>query len=148
MAKVKDILALKGSDVVTMVADDAVVTAARLMNSRGIGGVIVLDDDEVVGIFTERDVMRRVVAERLDPVTTIIRDVMTSPVMTCRPEAKIDECVALMTEKRVRHLPVIDDSGLCGIITTGDILAHQAEEQADTIEHLNRYVFDTRPVAP
>ena len=148
MAKVKDILALKGPDVVTMVADDAVVTAARLMNSRGIGGVIVLDDDEVVGIFTERDVMRRVVAERLDPVTTVIRDVMTTPVMTCRPDAKIDECAALMTDKRVRHIPVIDESGLCGIITSGDILAHQIAEQADTIEHLHSYVFDTRPVAP
>ena len=136
MAKVKDILALKGPDVVTMVADDAVVTAARLMNSRSIGGIVVLDDDEVVGIFTERDVMRRVVAERRDPVTTVIRDVMTTPVITCRPEAKIDECIALITEKRVRH------------ITSGDILAYQVEEQADTIEHLNRYVFDTRPVAP
>lgn len=148
MAKVKDILAQKGTDVVTMVADDAVVTAARLMNSRGIGGVIVLDDEEVVGIFTERDVMRRVVAERRDPVTTVIRDVMTTPVFTCRPDAKIDECVALITEKRVRHIPVVDNSGLCGIITSGDILAHQVEEQADTIEHLHSYVFDTRPVAP
>jgi len=148
MAKVKDILALKGPDVVTMVADDAVVTAARLMNSRSIGGIVVLDDDEVVGIFTERDVMRRVVAERRDPVTTVIRDVMTTPVITCRPEAKIDECIALITEKRVRHIPVVDDSGHCGIITSGDILAYQVEEQADTIEHLNRYVFDTRPVAP
>ncbi|MGD8726254.1 MAG: CBS domain-containing protein [Gemmatimonadales bacterium] len=148
MAKVKDILAHKGSDVVTMVADDAVVTAARLMNSRGIGGVVVLEEDEVVGIFTERDVMRRVVAERRDPVTTIIRDVMSTPVFTCQPEANINECVALITEKRVRHIPVIDDAGLCGIITSGDILAHQLEEQADTIQHLNRYVFDTRPVAP
>ena len=148
MAKVKDILSLKGPDVVTMVADDAVVTAARLMNSRGIGGIVVLDDDEIVGIFTERDVMRRVVAERRDPVTTVIRDVMTTPVITCRPEAEIDECVALITEKRVRHIPVVDDSGLCGIITSGGILAHQVEEQAETIQHLSSYVFDTRPVAP
>jgi CBS domain-containing protein len=148
VAKVKDILAQKGSDVVTMVADDAVVTAARLMNSRGIGGVIVLDDDEVVGIFTERDVMRRVVAERRDPVTTVIRDVMTTPVITCRPEAGLDDCIALITEKRVRHIPVVDESGLCGIVTSGDILAHRFQEQADTIEHLHSYVFDTRPVAP
>jgi len=148
MAKVKDILARKGRDVVTMVADDAVLTAARLMNSRGIGGVVVLEDDEVVGIFTERDILRRVVAERRDPVTTVIRDVMTSPVFTCRPDATIEECVALITEKRVRHIPVVDESGLSGIITSGDILAYQVEEQADTIQHLNRYVFDTRPVSP
>ncbi len=148
MAKVKDILARKGRDVVTIVADDAVLTAARLMNSRGIGGIVVLEDDEVVGIFTERDVLRRVVAERRDPVTSVIRDVMTSPVYTCKPDAKIEECVALITEKRVRHIPVVDESGLCGIITSGDILAHQLEEQADTIQHLHRYVFDTRPVTP
>ena len=148
MATVKDTLDRKGRDVVTMVADDSVLTAARLMNSRGIGGIVVLDDDEVVGIFTERDVLRRVVAERLDPAKTLIRDVMTTPVYTCRPEAKLSECVALITEKRVRHIPVVDDTGLCGIITSGDILASQMEEQADTIEHLHRYVFDTRPVAP
>ena len=148
MATVKETLDRKGRDVVTMVADDSVLTAARLMNSRGIGGIVVLDDDDVVGIFTERDILRRVVAERLDPAKTLIRDVMTTPVYTCRPQAKLSECNALITEKRVRHIPVVDDTRLCGIITSGDILASQMEEQADTIAHLHLYVFDTRPVAP
>jgi CBS domain-containing protein len=144
MATVQDILGRKGGDVVTMVADDSVLTAARLMNSRAIGGVVVVEDDEVVGIFTERDVLRRVVAERLDPAKTVIREVMSAPVITCKPEAKIAECVALITDKRVRHIPVVDDNGLCGIITSGDILAHQVEEQADTIQYLNNYMFDIR----
>jgi CBS domain-containing protein len=146
MAAVKDILSRKGRDVVTMVADDSVLTAARLMNSRGIGSVIVVEDDEVIGVFTERDVLRRVVAERLDPAKAVIRDVMTTPVFTCKPDAKLEDCVALITSKKIRHIPVVDASGLCGVVTSGDILAYQMEEQADTIQHLHNYVFDVRPV--
>ncbi len=144
MSTVKDILTRKGSDVVTIVADDSVLSAARLMNKRGIGGIVVIEDDEVIGIFTERDILRRVVAERRDPTNTLIRDVMTTPVMTCKPEAKLEECTALMTDKRVRHIPVVDADGLCGIVTSGDILAYQVSEQADTIQYLNSYVFDLR----
>lgn len=144
MATVQEILGRKGRSVVSIVADDSVLTAARLMNSRGIGSVVVLDDDELVGIFTERDILRRVVAERQDPAKTTIRDVMTAPVITCRPEAKVEECVALITERRIRHIPVIDDDGICGMITSGDILAHQVTEQADTIQYLNNYMFDIR----
>jgi CBS domain-containing protein len=69
---------------------------------------------------------------------------MTSPVITCRPEARVEECMALFTEKRVRHLPVVDDDGLRGLITSGDLLAHQVQEQKDTIQYLNSYVFDIR----
>lgn len=144
MATVKDILDKKGAAVVTIVPDDSVLTAAKLMNQRGIGGVVVVEDDEVVGVFTERDVLRRVVAERRDPAKTVIRDVMTSPVITCRPGAGLDECRALMTDKRVRHLPVVEAGTLCGIVTSGDLLAHHAMEQADTIQYLNNYMFDIR----
>jgi CBS domain-containing protein len=144
MATVKDILDRKGATVVTIVPDDSVLTAAKLMNQMRIGGVIVVEDDDIVGIFTERDVLRRVVAERLDPATTPLREVMTSPVITCKPGAPLEEVRALITDKRVRHLTVVDEDGLCGIVTSGDLLAHQAEEQADTIQYLNSYMFDIR----
>jgi CBS domain-containing protein len=144
MVTVKDILDRKGSNVVTIVPDDSVLTAAKLMNQLRIGGVVVAEDGEIVGIFTERDILRRVVAERLDPAKTPIRDVMTSPVTTCRPEAPLDEVRALITEKRVRHIPVANEDGLCGIVTSGDLVAHQTEEQADTIQYLNSYMFDIR----
>jgi CBS domain-containing protein len=144
MATVQDIVGRKGRSVVSIVADDSVLTAARLMNKRGIGSVVVLEDDELVGIFTERDILQRLVAERRDPAKTTIREVMTTPVITCRPEAKIEECVALITERRIRHIPVIDDDGLCGMITSGDILAYQVRDQADTIQYLNNYMFDIR----
>lgn len=144
MPTVKDILAAKGDEVVSVVAAESVLNAARLMNERGIGGVLVMEEGELVGIFTERDVLRRVVAERRDPATTTLREVMTAPVIRCRPDAKVVECRALMSQKRIRHMPVMCEDEVCGIITTGDILAHQVREQQDTIEHLNRYVFDLR----
>jgi IMP dehydrogenase len=144
MATVQDILGRKGGEVVTMVRGDSALHAARLMNERGIGSVMVTEGDAIVGIFTERDVLRRVVAEQKDPATVMLSDVMTSPVITCRPDARVEECMALFTEKRVRHLPVVDDDGLQGMITSGDLLAHQVQEQKDTIQYLNSYVFDIR----
>lgn len=144
MGTVKDILAKKGQSVVSLEADEPVVHAARLMNERGIGGIVVMEGDHMVGVFTERDILRRVVAERRDPAATQLRDVMTTPVIYCPPDAKLDELTALMTEERIRHLPVMDEGKLCGIITTGDILAFQVREQAFHIEHLHKYVYDLR----
>ena len=144
MARVKDILARKGDIVVTIGADESVADAARLMNERGIGGLVVMDRDQMVGIFTERDVLRRVVAEKRDPAATPVREVMTSPVVTCGLDAPLEQCVELVTSKRIRHIPVLEEGQLCGIITSGDMLAFQVQEQQDTIEHLNRYVFDVR----
>jgi CBS domain-containing protein len=144
MSIVQDILDRKGRDVVSVESTDSVLTAARLMNDRGIGGVVVTEGGRVAGIFTERDVLRRVVAERRDPAGTAVRDVMTAPVLRCRLDTRLDDCRALMTERRIRHLPVEDDDGLRGIITTGDLLAHHVREQQDQIEFLNSYVFDIR----
>jgi CBS domain-containing protein len=144
MATVESILGRKGRDVVCVAASESVLNAATIMNERGIGGVVVTDDGEMVGIFTERDVLRRVVAENRDPSETLIRDVMTSPVVSCRPDTPLEECSAAMTGRRVRHLPVLDESGLSGIVTSGDILAHQVEDQEATIQHLNSYIFNVR----
>jgi CBS domain-containing protein len=144
MATVKDILSKKGASVITLVASDSVLDAARIMNTEGIGGLVVTDGGVMVGIFTERDILRRVVSEQRDPGTTQLRDVMTSPVVYCPSDAKLEELTALMTEKRIRHLPVMDEGELCGIVTTGDLLAFEVKEQAYTIEHLHKYVYDIR----
>ena len=144
MSTAQTILDRKGRGVVTIVPDDSVLAAAHLMNRRAIGGLVVAEDEQIVGVITERDVMRRIVAERRDPATTTIREVMTTPVVTCRPEAKLEECSAVMTAKRIRHLPVADENGLVGIITSGDILAYQFDEQEATIQHLNSYFFNVR----
>lgn len=144
MVTVSEILQAKGGEVVTMVADESVLNAARLMNERGIGGIVITEGDEIVGIFTERDILRRVVAEQRDPASVRLRDVMTSPVITCRPDATLEQCSTLFMERRVRHVPVLGAQGLCGIVTAGDILAQQVREQQDTIQFLNSYVFDIR----
>ena len=144
MSTVQSVLAKKGGQVVTIGAADTALVAATLMNERGIGGLVVLDGGRVAGMFTERDILRRVVAMRGDPATTPVREVMTSPVAYCRLETTLDECRAVMTDKRIRHLPVVDEKGVCGIVTIGDLMAHDVTDQQATIQYLNEYIFGVR----
>jgi CBS domain-containing protein len=141
---VRDILARKGKEMVSVTPAATVLEAARHMNARGTGSVLVLEGGQLVGIFTERDVLRRVVAERRDPATTAVRDVMTTSLITCKPETPVGECAAVMTQRRIRHLPVVGPDGLCGLVTTGDVLAFQFAEQEATLKHLSSYFYDTR----
>ena len=144
MSTVQSVLAKKGGQVVTISVADTALVAATLMNERGIGGLVVLDGGRVAGMFTERDILRRVVAMRRDPATTPVRDVMTAPVAFCRQETTLDECRAVMTERRIRHLPVVDEKGVCGIVTIGDLMAHDVKDQEATIQYLNEYIFGVR----
>lgn len=145
MATLRDIIARKGGTVIAVRPADTVLHAANLMNERGIGGVLVLDAaGEPAGIFTERDVLRRVVAPGRDPATTHVGEVMTSPVTTSPPDLTVDECAALMTRRRIRHLPVRDGTGLAGVVTIGDILAYQVGEQQATIAQMTSYLYDVR----
>jgi CBS domain-containing protein len=145
MAVVRDLLARKGTDVVSIAPTATVLDAARLMNDRSVGGVLVVDEhNQLLGISTERDILRRVVAAEKDPATTKVSEVFTQSVVTCAPQTSVDECGVIMSTRRVRHLPVIDERGLHGVVTIGDLLAHRVSEQETTIQHLNSYVFDTR----
>ncbi|MEZ5319325.1 MAG: CBS domain-containing protein [Vicinamibacterales bacterium] len=145
MATVATLLARKPSDVYAIGPTDSVLDAARLMNARHIGGLVVLTSDRhLVGMFTERDILTRVVARQLDPATTRVEEVMTTPVAVCRRETPVEECRAAMTARRIRHLPVVDGERLVGILTTGDILAHEVSEQGSTIEFLSEYLFGGR----
>lgn len=144
MPTVEVVLARKGGQVVTIGAADSALMAATLMNERAIGGLVVLEAGRVAGMFTERDILRRVVAMKRDPAATPVREVMTTPVAFCRRETTLGECRAVMTEKRIRHLPVVDDKGVCGIITIGDLMAHEVTDQEATIQYLNEYIFGVR----
>jgi CBS domain-containing protein len=144
MATVQMVLAKKGREVVSTTVSDTVLDAATLMNQRGIGGLIVLDGDQVVGMFTERDILRRVVAAQRDPARTQVGEVMTTPVAVCRSETSLGECRAVMTEKRIRHLPVMDEERVCGIVTIGDLMAQEVTEHEATIQYLNEYIFGVR----
>ncbi len=144
MATVQDILAKKGSDIISVGPGETVLRAAQLMNDRGIGGLVVTEAKRLAGIFTERDILRRVVAQRRDPAATKVVDVMTAPVTACGPDTPLDECAAMMTGKRIRHLPVVGDKGLVGVITIGDVLAFKVSEQQQTIDYMHHFMFDLR----
>lgn len=145
MATVLDLLHRKGHQVHTISRADRVVDAAGLMNQHGVGGLVVTDDQgRVVGMFTERDVLRRVVGQGRDPATTLVAEVMTGEILACVPETTLEECAAVMTAKRVRHLPVLGSGGLSGIVTIGDLLAYQVDEQRTTIQYLTSLVYENR----
>jgi CBS domain-containing protein len=140
MPKVQDILSHKGGNVATIEADRSVVDAAQEMNQRRIGSLVVMKGQRVVGIFTERDILVRVVAERRDPEKTVVGDVMTTPVVCCVPETELAECRAIVTNRRIRHIPICVAGKLVGIVTSGDILARESLELEGTLESLSQYI--------
>ncbi len=145
MKRAKDILQKKGHEVASIVEDLSTLDAAREMNLRRIGSLVVVKGDRVVGIVTERDILTRVVAESRDSGTTRVAEVMTSPVACCKLETSLEECRSVMTELRIRHLPVVEEGKLQGIVTSGDVLAFEATEQQSTIEYLYNYLYGTAP---
>jgi len=112
MFTIRDVLAKKDADVATISPQSTVLDAADLMNERRIGALCVVEGETLVGVFTERDILNRVVSAKLDPATTKIADVMTVPVTTCGPNGKTADCAAVMSHKRIRHLPVVEDGKL------------------------------------
>ena len=144
MPKAQSILEKKGSDVATVDRKATVLDAARTMNQRRIGAVVVTDGDRVIGIFTERDILNRVVALGKDPTVTPVGEVMTSPMACCRRDTRIAECKTVMSQKRIRHLPVVEEGKLYGMISAGDILASEVSDQQATIEYLHEYLYGHR----
>ena len=143
MKKVRDILGKKGTEVASLGEDLSALDAARAMNMRRIGSLVVVKGERVVGIVTERDILTRIVAESREPGATRVAEVMTSPVACCKLETSLEECRTVMTELRIRHLPVVEDDKLLGIVTSGDVLAFEATEQQSTIEYLYNYLYGT-----
>ncbi|MCX7012692.1 MAG: CBS domain-containing protein [Candidatus Sumerlaeota bacterium] len=141
MARVQEILEKKGCQVATIGPEVTVLEAARQMNARRIGALVVVEGESIVGMFTERDILTRVVVGQLDPATTRVGRVMTTPVACCRPDTRLEECMSVMTIKRIRHLPVIEGTQLAGIVTSGDLLAREVAEHRETIEHLHQYIY-------
>ncbi|MEW6249530.1 MAG: CBS domain-containing protein [Planctomycetota bacterium] len=141
MSTVQSILDRKGKQVHSIGEDQTVLAAASAMNAHRIGALVVTRGDVVVGIFTERDILNRVVAARRDPERTLVREVMSSPVACCAPETTRDECRAVMRARRIRHLPVVHEGRLVGIVSIGDVLETADAEQAATIQHLYEYMY-------
>ena len=140
MKTVRDLLRRKGSDVWSVGPETTVYDALRLMAEKNIGAVLLLDGEQLVGIFSERDYARQVVLKGKSSKETPVREVMTSPVVFVRPEQTIEECMALMTDKRIRHLPVIDEGRLVGLISIGDVVKAQIADRDFMIEQLTDYI--------
>ena len=140
MAKVKDILALKGPSVWSVEPSASVSDAMKLMAEKGIGALMVIDGEKLVGILSERDYARKVILQGRASRTTQVREIMTSHVLYAEPEQNIEECMALMTDKRVRHLPVYEEGRLVGVISIGDLVKSIITEQKFIIEQLERYI--------
>lgn len=141
MPAVFELLQVKGGAVHSVPARMTVLDATKMMNQHHIGAVVVAEEDRIVGIFTERDVLRRVVAEERNPSQTLVADVMTRDVLVCRPLMDVDEARGVMKHRRVRHLPVVTDEGrILGMISIGDLNAHQCSDQEMTISHLYQYL--------
>jgi len=140
MQTVKEILASKGSAVLSIAPDAKVGDALRFMLEKNVGALIVIENGKIVGIFSERDFARNAVATSGACTSLNVRDVMTSQVFYVMPGDNIDQCMALMTNKRVRHLPVLDNNVPIGMISIGDVVNTVIKEQAKTIDQLERYI--------
>ncbi len=141
MPTVDSILQRKGRHVYSIGHDATVLEAARRMNEHRIGALVVVRDGKVVGIFTERDVLNRVVAAQLDPATTRVEQVMSAPVACCTPATTRAECRHVMRQRRIRHLPVVEGDRLIGIVSIGDIVEDEGAEQQETIRYLYEYMY-------
>jgi len=142
MPTASDILSRKGFSVFVVPSNSTVLEAVERMNQLRVGAVVVMDQGKMRGMFTERDVLRRVVGERRDPAITKVESVMTTEVICCGANTDMDEISAIMKERRVRHLPVCDHEGdLLGMISIGDVNALHATHQEATIHYLNEYLY-------
>jgi CBS domain-containing protein len=141
MATVQEILSKKGQQILSIGARESSLDAAQLMNQHKIGSLLVMEGETVVGIITERDLLERVLAGRRDPDQTFVEDVMTAEVLCCQPHTSIEEARAVMKNRRVRHLPVLDDDGqLHGVISIGDLNAFEAFSKEQTIHVMTEYI--------
>jgi CBS domain-containing protein len=142
MATVSDILAEKKDDHLYTVDSAAnVLDATRMMNQYKVGALVITEAGCIAGIFTERDVLRRVVGEQRNPADVTVGQVMTRDVICVEPETDLDEVSAIMKTRRIRHVPVCAEGKVLGLVSIGDVNAHYASNQAQTIHFLSEYVY-------
>lgn len=134
------ILERKGRQVFSVAPTLSIADAVAEMNSHRVGAVLIIDNGKLVGIFTERDVLRRVVGAGLDPKRSLVADAMTAGVITVNPQTTIDQAMEIFTEKRLRHLPVLDKGELVGTISIGDVTRWMADAHRAEAEHLKNYI--------
>jgi CBS domain-containing protein len=140
MKTLKQLLEAKGGNVYSITPDARVFDALRLMADKSIGALIVMEGGRIAGIISERDYARKVILHGKSSHDLEVRDIMTSKVISVHPGQTVGECMALMTEKRVRHLPVTEGERLIGVLSIGDLVKEVIAEQRQTIEQLESYI--------
>ena len=142
MSTVAKLLGIKGTEILKTTPDTTVFDAIKLMAEKGAGSIIVVSkENKLVGIVSERDCVRRVVLKEKSPKTTLVKDIMSTELSVVTPSAAIEECMALMTQKRIRHLPVVDKNELAGVISIGDVVKFMVSEKDFLIKNLQQYIF-------
>ena len=140
MRTVERLLEVKGYDIWSITPDASVYEAVKLMADKAIGALLVLESGKLVGIISERDCTRRVILKERAPKDTLVREIMTSNVITVRRSQTVEECMALVTAKRIRHLPVLAGDQLIGIVSIGDLVKDVVSEQEFMIQQLEHYI--------
>jgi CBS domain-containing protein len=140
MTFVSEILDSKGHDFWFVNPDDTVFDAVKLMSEKSVGALLVMEGEKLVGIVTERDYARKVILEGKSSKQTPVRDVMTKRVLYVGPERTIEECMALITDKRARHLPVVENNRVIGVVSIGDLVKAIIAEQRIMIDQLQHYI--------
>jgi CBS domain-containing protein len=143
--KIASILNNKNSRIWSTDPETTVYDAIALMADKAIGALLVLSEGELVGVISERDYARKIILHGRSSKDTRVREIMTSPPITVTPEHTVDECMRIVTEHRVRHLPVLDQDKLVGVISIGDLVNAIIEAQAHTIHQLHTYIAGTYP---
>jgi CBS domain-containing protein len=140
MNQLSEILDEKGHDVLRIDAGASVFEAVKRMVEANVGSLLVTDSGEVTGIVTERDYLRRVTLEGRTDRETAVREIISSPLIVATPQTTVDECMALMTERRIRHVPVVDDGDVVGMVSIGDLVKFESRHQSFEIKYLTDYI--------
>jgi CBS domain-containing protein len=140
MKRIQTLLKKKGYDVWSIAPDASVYDAIHLMAEKAVGALIVMDGQKLVGVISERDYARKIILEGRSSENTKISEIMSSEVITTGPDNRIEECMAIMTERRIRHLPVLDGDEVLGVISLGDLVKYIIAEQQFVIEQMERYI--------
>ncbi len=140
MTTVRQLLEGKSPEVFAVGPESAVIDAIRLMAEKGIGAVLVMEGRTLVGILSERDYARKIVLHERSSRTTRVSEIMTPKVVTVAPGEQVEHCLQLVTDYRIRHLPVVDGSGVIGVISIGDLVKSVIDEQAQKLDQLQQYI--------
>ena len=138
--KVSDILKTKGSNVYSITSGLTVLDALKVMGEKNVGALLVIEDEQLLGIISERDYARKIILKGKSSQDTLIKEIMTEKVICVAPDDNIEKCMELMSGKKIRHLPVVKDDKVSGVISITDVVTAIIEAQKETISHLQNYI--------